>query len=604
MKSKYITICVLFLIFCVYVVQTSCKMHPFKHRIIKVIEADEFYIDINDNNVIDYDEHFKLKDVISYKPYKNKNTEYTANMLGLQLDEFLKDGYLARNWAVKNLSDKYVYITSDLVEFNPQKPIRYVKISFDNTDLGEFLLKSGLAYLYKESSDVNYLQLFNLKQSKLNAKEISKIGFYIVNLKNDVVHKLNCKYASLIFNAEIISKKSLNNHKYCSICFLNKFNQTFEILKSNSIYSKSLNKQFGNIQLFLINPFEYSKPNKGCKTSFCKALVKEINNAENSIDIAIYGFGEQDEIYNALLNAKKRNIKIRSVVDYSKNMDKLYPNTKRFIEDFNSKTDKNEVLMHNKFFIFDDKKVLSGSANISSTDSGGYNANIAVLINSEQLALIYKNEFEKMYNSKFSIYKEKSKNPLVYLDDTTIGVYFSPQDNILENLLLPEIKKAKSEIFVSIFYLTDKRLINELINAKNRNVNVMVMMDSVAATNFKDRVNFLRNNSIPVAVEDWGGKNHEKTMVIDSKVLILGSCNFSKSGFMKNDENMIKIVNSKIASFYRDYFLFLFNSIDKKFLYSIPRAEGFESKNSCFDGIDNNYDGKTDSEDLACKVSK
>ena len=152
--------------------------------------------------------------------------------------------------------------------------------------------------------------------------------------------------------------------------------------------------------------------------------------------------------------------------------------------------------------------------------------------------------------------------------------------------------------------MTDKKLINELINAKKRNVNVMVLLDSVAASNFKDRVYLLRNNSIPVVVENWGGKNHEKTIMIDSKILILGSCNFSRNAFEKNDENVIKIVNTDIASFYRDYYLYLFNSIDRKYLHYIPRAEGIESKNSCYDRIDNNFDGKIDLEDDGCKNLK
>ena len=487
--------------------------------------------------------------------------------------------------------------------YNKDIPIRYIKVKFNNKDLGEFLLSSGLAYLNRDCIDAEYLQLQNIKQIKLNAKEISKVVFYIVNLKNDMVHKLDCEYARLISNAKLVAKKSLNNYKYCSICF-SRNNINFKISKSDLKYQKSISKKFNNIELFLINPLEYNKPNKNCNTHFCKTLVKEINSSQKSIDIALYGMGDQKEVYDALLKAKNRNVKIRAVVDYSTKMDFLYPNTRNFIKDFDAVTDNSEILMHNKFFIFDDKKVLTGSANISPTDSGGYSANIAVLINSSQLAMTYKDEFNKMYNSKFSTLKTKTNNSKIILDDSVLRVYFSPQDNVLENLLLPEIKNAKSEIFVSIFYLTDKKLINELINAKKRNVNVMVLLDSVAASNFKDRVYLLRNNSIPVVVENWGGKNHEKTIMIDSKILILGSCNFSRNAFKKNDENVIKIVNTDIASFYRDYYLYLFNSIDRKYLHYIPRAEGIESKNSCYDGIDNNFDGKIDLEDDGCKNLK
>ena len=604
MRNKCLTVLVLFLLFCGFVLLRCYHIKPSSHKVLKVVEADEFFIDLNDDNAIGEDEHFKLKDVIAYKPYKNKKTDEIVVSLGLDIDEYLKAGFCARQWAIRNLSDKNVYIESKLPLFNKDKPIRYIKIKYNNSDLGEFLLKNGLAYLYKETKDTDYLELYNPRQVKLNALEISKIPFYIVNLRNDTVHKINCEYARLISNAAIISKKYLNNYKQCSICFSKNNSFGLKVLKSNLSYPKTLSKNFGNIELFLINPLEFSKPNDDCNNVFCKAIIREINQSKNSIDIALYGVGSQKEIYNALLNAKARNVKIRTVVDYSKNMDTVYPNTRKFIQDFNSVTDKNEIIMHDKFFIFDNKKVLTGSANISSTDSGGYNANIAVLVNSSKLAEIYKTEFEKMYLSKFSTFKQKTQNSSVSVDNSIVNAYFSPQDNILESVILPEIKNAKKEIFVSAFYLTEKTLINELINAKRRKVNVMVLMDSVAANNFKDRVYLLRNNLIPTIVENWGGKNHEKTIMIDTKVLILGSCNFSKNGFIKNDENVLKIVNPEIALFYRDYYLFLFNSIDKKFLNYIPRAEGIESKNSCFDGIDNNYDGKIDKEDEGCRINK
>ena len=36
-------------------------------------------------------------------------------------------------------------------------------------------------------------------------------------------------------------------------------------------------------------------------------------------------------------------------------------------------------------------------------------------------------------------------------------------------------------------------------------------------------------------------------------------------------------------------------------IYSIPKAEGYESINSCSDNLDNDYDGKIDKHDSACK---
>ena len=52
---------------------------------------------------------------------------------------------------------------------------------------------------------------------------------------------------------------------------------------------------------------------------------------------------------------------------------------------------------------------------------------------------------------------------------------------------------------------------------------------------------------------------------------------------------------------YRQYYFKLYNSIDEKYLFKYPHAEGFESGNSCYDGIDNDFDGKIDMQDENCK---
>ena len=193
-------------------------------------------------------------------------------------------------------------------------------------------------------------------------------------------------------------------------------------------------------------------------------------------------------------------------------------------------------------------------------------------------------------------------NKKIKLGDSEVIPYFSPQDSPLENGILPLIKNAKNKIYVSIFYLTERSLINELIRAKNRNVEVIIILDAVGAVNFKDRIAQMRSAGILLKVENWGGKNHEKTIMIDDEYLIMGSCNFTVNGFYKNDENILIIKNYKLASLYGDYFLYLFDSIDNKYLRYSPRAESFESLGSCYDGVDNNFDGKIDGEDEGCKA--
>ena len=602
MKKLILTLCILCLMFLVSVFVYLNKEEYKTYKIIKVLEADTFYIDINENNTPEEDEIFHIKNIIALKPNKNSKTEYYAQKLQMPIEDYLKVGYLARELAKQELTNKEISI---LIPKNNQK---YADIYYNGKNLAEILLKDGLAFVYEKSDNPEYFQFQNIKQIKANAKELSVLDFSLVNLKTNIAHNTDSEHFSLIRNGELFLKKQLKylGFVFCKSCdkeYSDKSTEKIDIseLKSKNKYLKSISKRFGNIELFLINPYERKKPDSSCSTQICKTIVKEINNSKTSIDMALYEVNKQKEIVNALKNAKQRGVKIRAVCNYSKKSEEEYPDTGIFVKDFNAVVDDDKTFMHNKFFVFDDKKVLTGSVNISASGTGGYNANIAILIESGELAKIYKEEFDQMYSGKFSISKRKFEHEPVNIDKTTINSYFSPKNDVFNKGILPLIKNAKRKIYVSAFYLTERNLINELVAAKKRNVEVVIIMDAVGAINFKERISYMRSSGIPLKVENWGGKNHEKTIMIDDEYLILGSCNFSINGFYKNDENTLVIKNPEIAKYYADYFLYLFNSIDNKYLKFIPRAESLDSYNSCFDGIDNNFDGKIDSEDEGCK---
>lgn len=145
-----------------------------------------------------------------------------------------------------------------------------------------------------------------------------------------------------------------------------------------------------------------------------------------------------------------------------------------------------------------------------------------------------------------------------------------------------------------IFYLTHKELSARLVEAKNRGVDVKVILDASAANNQYSTHRELRKHGIEVKVENFGGKMHAKSMIVDDKYIIGGSMNFTKAGVESNDENTLVIENSKLAIQYKTYFLSLWNQIPDKYLKFDPKAEGAQSIGSCSDGIDNDFDGRVD----------
>jgi phosphatidylserine/phosphatidylglycerophosphate/cardiolipin synthase-like enzyme len=111
----------------------------------------------------------------------------------------------------------------------------------------------------------------------------------------------------------------------------------------------------------------------------------------------------------------------------------------------------------------------------------------------------------------------------------------------------------------------------------------------------------LRNEGILLKTENFAGKLHAKTIIIDDEYLISGSMNFSNSGENKNDENLLIIKNSKIAKLHKGFFLYLWTIIPNKYLKYNAKPESKDSIGSCSDGVDNNFNGKIDKEEELCK---
>ena len=183
-------------------------------------------------------------------------------------------------------------------------------------------------------------------------------------------------------------------------------------------------------------------------------------------------------------------------------------------------------------------------------------------------------------------------------------VYFSPQDKIITNAVLPLIENAKNYIYIPIIVITENRIVDALILAKQRGVDVRLISDALNASNKYSKIKILRANNVPVKIENYAGKMHSKTMIVDNKYALIGSMNFSKSGENKNDENVVLLENSEVAKYLKTFFLYQWNKIPNKWLIGYPRAEGWESIGSCSDGIDNDYDGLIDLLDTGCKNYK
>ena len=406
------------------------------------------------------------------------------------------------------------------------------------------------------------------------SKSLASSDIVILNTNNDKYHKVDCEYAKYIKNGKNI-RKPLIRYSSATCCFPQKEKQQSLVqkYKVKKIFNK-INED--KISLFFVDPVKAKKAQNKIINDVGLSLVALIDNAQSSIDIAAYGFDGQDDIINALRRAKKRGVRIRGVVDdYGST---LYKRTNSVVKEFGFKTDVNvpmaqrqfekeftrskNALMHNKFVIVDGKYLWTGSTNLTNYCMT-LNSNNSVVIISENLAKIYQSEFNQMFEKdKFHTLKEviDNKNNLI-INDSSISVYFSPQDRVLTNAIIPIIKDAKSKIYISMFYLTNYWITCALVEANNRGVEIKIIVDSTLQKEPKSQIDELEKAGINIKTENWRGKMHQKSMVVDNFITVVASTNWTGASEYSNDENMLVIKGKEIAKVQEKEFLRLWKSI-------------------------------------------
>ena len=298
-----------------------------------------------------------------------------------------------------------------------------------------------------------------------------------------------------------------------------------------------------NIQPFFINPLDN-------KTYFEKNLTELIGQAKKSIDIAIYSFSRK-EILNVLLSAKKRGIRVRVVTEGDSYNNPRYSPFYKAIQKVGIPIRFNQndrSLMHNKFIVIDRERVWTGSANMTTTDMT-VNANDALLISEKTVAKAYTLEFEQMFErNRWGGTKYDNNEELFDIDGKRVEVYFAPSDEP-ESQILKAIGSATQNIYIAFFYLTNDSIYKALKEAIKRGVEVKGLFDERGASdNNSEALRLVRSGN--GVIDSLSGLVHHKFCIIDKKIVIAGSANWSRSAMNRNDENILIIHSPEIAMLY------------------------------------------------------
>jgi len=135
--------------------------------------------------------------------------------------------------------------------------------------------------------------------------------------------------------------------------------------------------------------------------------------------------------------------------------------------------------------------------------------------------------------------------------------------------LLKAIDEARDEIFISIFSFRagvhkksyPDRILAHLGRAVKRGVNVKVVLentgktsDELSAQNRKTK-KLLEEQGVVVYLDSPKKTTHTKLIVIDQRLVILGSHNWTQSALKYNNEISLLVESQKLAREARDYIL-------------------------------------------------
>jgi phosphatidylserine/phosphatidylglycerophosphate/cardiolipin synthase-like enzyme len=242
-------------------------------------------------------------------------------------------------------------------------------------------------------------------------------------------------------------------------------------------------------------------------------------------------------------------------------------------------------LMHHKFVIVDNRIVILTSANFTLSDTtGDYsnnqslgNANNLLKIDSPEVANIFAEEFNLMWNDKkFGLKKTLRKPKTINLGDSKITIQFSPTSStqpwiFSSNGLISEIlTTATKSIDMALFVFSEQKLANILEKRSQDNVNIRTLVEpSFAYRYYSDALDMmgiaLKNKckyeldnhpwqkgitTVGVPILPKGDLLHHKFAVIDGKTIITGSHNWSVAANNGNDETVIVIENPKVSAHY------------------------------------------------------
>ena len=131
-----------------------------------------------------------------------------------------------------------------------------------------------------------------------------------------------------------------------------------------------------------------------------------------------------------------------------------------------------------------------------------------------------------------------------------LGVFFTPPSGA-GKALVQWIDEARQEVLVQAYGFTHNAIAQALLRAHLRGVRVAVLLDQKSSSTNRYVIDLLQSSRVDLRFDGAHAIAHNKVMVIDQRIVVTGSFNFTNSADSRNAENLLILDSPDLASRYR-----------------------------------------------------
>jgi len=132
-------------------------------------------------------------------------------------------------------------------------------------------------------------------------------------------------------------------------------------------------------------------------------------------------------------------------------------------------------------------------------------------------------------------------------------VYFSPGEDCV-NHIIDLINEAYTQLDICVFTISDDRISRALVEAMKNGVEIRIISDNFKVEDTGSDIKDLSRVGISVKLDTSDNHMHHKFMIVDNKIVLTGSYNWTRSAALYNQENILSMDDEEVVSKFSNEF--------------------------------------------------